>query len=168
VAHAGRGSADDRLAAELAAGKTVRDAAAAVGIAERTAHRRLTDAAFKARVAELRGRMIDAAAGRLADGMTSAADVLRELLTNPDPNVRHKSAAKLIELSLKTRDVTELEGRLAALEQQLAGGAAPGGGTGDVGDAGAVEETGDPRPSPVEPPGPEAGGLPPGSRPVDG
>ena len=68
VAHRGRQSADDRLAAELACGKTVRDAATATGVAERTAHRRQSEPEFRAKVADLRAGMVSAAAGRLADG----------------------------------------------------------------------------------------------------
>ncbi len=116
MAHRGRVSADDALAAGLAAGKAVKVAAAAAGVGERTAFRRLTDAAFKARVSALRGDMVATAAGRLADGMAEAADVMRALLADPDPHIRHKAAAKLIELSVRVRDQVELEDRLARLE----------------------------------------------------
>jgi hypothetical protein len=118
VAHRGRVSADDRLAAELAAGKTVRDAATAAGVAERTAHRRLADPGFKAHVADLRGQMVAAAAGQLADGMGEAAGVLRALLGSEDEHVRHKAAVKLIELGLKVVELAELERRVSELEQQ--------------------------------------------------
>src|SRR5690349_4617372 len=77
VAHRGRASADERLAAELAAGKTVRGAADAAGVSERTAFRRLADDRFTSRVADLRGQMVARAAGHLADGMAEAADALR-------------------------------------------------------------------------------------------
>jgi HEAT repeat protein len=116
MADRGRHPADDALAAELAAGKTVRDAATAAGVGERTAFRRLTDPAFKARVSELRGAMVVAAAGRLADGMAAAADVLRELLTHDDPHVRHKAAVKILEVGVSLRSAVEFEGRLIALE----------------------------------------------------
>jgi hypothetical protein len=118
VAHRGRRNADDRLAAELAAGKTVRDAAGAAGVGERTAHRRLAEPVFKMRVAELRGEMVAAAAGRLADGMGEAAAVLRGLLGSADEHVRHKAAAKLIELGLKVVELAELERRVSELEQR--------------------------------------------------
>ncbi len=116
MAHGGRHSADDALAAELAAGRTLRDAAAAAGMSERTAHRRLQDREFVARVAALRGVMVRAAAGRLADGMTQAADVLRALLASADEHVRHKAAVKLIELGVKVAELAELEQRVADLE----------------------------------------------------
>lgn len=120
MAGRGRADADDALAAALAAGRTVRDAAAAAGVAERTAFRRLADAGFRGRVSELRAGMVSAACGRLADGMAAAADVLRGLLADDDPHVRHKAAVKLIELGVRMRDATEVEARLADLERQLA------------------------------------------------
>jgi len=57
---------DDELILALAAGATVREAAEQAGISERTAHRRLADADFRRAVDEARGRMFDAALGRLA------------------------------------------------------------------------------------------------------
>ncbi len=119
MAHAGRRNADESLAAELAAGKTVRDAATAAGVAERTAFRRLEDPAFKARVAELRSEMVRTAAGRLVDGMTEAATVLRAGLTDVDANVRHKSAVKLIELGVKLTELAELQRRVEDLERHI-------------------------------------------------
>jgi hypothetical protein len=125
VAGRGRHSADDALAAELAAGKTVRDAATAAGVAERTAFRRMTDSNFKARVSALRGDMVATAAGRLADGMGEAAGVLRALLADGDVNVRHRAAVKLLELGLKVVEMAELQRRVDDLERRLTGGPNP-------------------------------------------
>lgn len=119
MSHNGRRTADEKLAAELAAGKSVREAATSAGVSERTAFRRLGDAAFKARVAELRSEMVRTAAGRLVDGMTEAAGVLRAGLTDPDANIRHKSAVKLIELGVKVTELAELEQRVEELEQMI-------------------------------------------------
>ncbi len=66
MAGRGRHSADDRLAAGLARGLTIRDAAAAAKVSERTAHRRNKDPRFRERVSELRREMLSAAAGRPA------------------------------------------------------------------------------------------------------
>lgn len=119
MAHGGRSGADELLAAELAAGKTVREAATAAGVSERTAHRRLESATFRARVAELHSALVRTAAGRLVAGMSEAADVLRAGLTHDDPHVRHKSATKLIELGVKVTELAELERRIAELEQRI-------------------------------------------------
>jgi hypothetical protein len=123
MADNGRRKRDDALAVSLAGGATLRDAAAAAGIGERTATRRWADAAFRRRVAELRGEMVGQALGRLADGMAAAADVLRALLgaENSDGEPRNEktrlaAAAKLLELGVRLRESVELEERLAALE----------------------------------------------------
>lgn len=116
MAHRGRTNADDLLAAALAAGKTAREAATAAGVAERTVFRRLADDPFRRRVSEHRAAMLGTAAGRLADTMTSAADVLRGLLGDPDPDVRHRAAVKVIELGAKLAELTDIERRLSELE----------------------------------------------------
>jgi hypothetical protein len=87
VAHRGRSTADEALAVALASGQTVRDAAAA-GIGERTATRRLADSDFHRRVAKLRAEMVQTALGRMTDAMTGAADTLRSLLTATSESVR--------------------------------------------------------------------------------
>jgi hypothetical protein len=130
VAAGGRRNADELLATALAAGKTVRDAAAAAGVSERTAYRRQEDEAFLHDVAALRSAMIDTAAGRLADGMAAAADVLRALLTANDDRVRLAAASKLIDSGLKLREVVELEEELAMLMKQVAAIKAAGQGSG--------------------------------------
>jgi hypothetical protein len=121
VAHRGRRNADESLAAELAAGKTVREAATAAGVSERTAHRRTADPAFKARVTDLRTQMVTRASGRLADGMTAAADVLRKLLTSKTESIRLRAAERLIELGLKVTELAELQQRVEELERRLEG-----------------------------------------------
>lgn len=109
----------DLIAVALAAGKSVAEAATAGGVSDRTVYRRLTDPAFKARVAELRAGMVDAAAGRLSEAMAGAALVLRNLMvTGAEEAVRLRAAAKLIELGLRVRDQVEIEARVRALEEK--------------------------------------------------
>ena len=115
----GRADADEALVALLAGGATVREAAATSGVSERTIARRLKEPAFCQRVSEVRSALVASAAGRLAGGMSEAADVLRDQLKSADPHVRHKSAVKLIELTLRVQEVTELRQRLDELEQRL-------------------------------------------------
>lgn len=106
----------DLAAAALATGQTVAGAAAAAGTTERNVYRWLQAPAFKARVAELRADAVARATGRLADGMSAAADVLRGLLAAERESVRLGAARSLIELGVKLRDSTEFEARLQALE----------------------------------------------------
>jgi hypothetical protein len=118
----GRGKGDDALALALASGQTLRDAADAAGIGERTATRRRADPAFRRRVDELRADLVARALGRLADGMTEAADVLRALLAaGTPPAVRLGAARSLLELGCRLRESVELEARLTALETATAG-----------------------------------------------
>jgi hypothetical protein len=121
VAHRGRSNADEALALAVATGQTLRDAAAANGIGERTATRRMADPAFRRRVAELRADMVARSLGRLADGMADAADTLRALLRAEGESVHLGAARALLELGTKLRESVELEERLAALEAALSG-----------------------------------------------
>jgi hypothetical protein len=116
VAHRGRRTADDALAVALATGRTVREAAAIAGVSERTATRRAADTAFRRHVAELRREMVQAALGRMTDGMTDAADTLRKLLKAKKESVRLGAARAICEKACKLRESAELEERIAALE----------------------------------------------------
>jgi hypothetical protein len=51
--------------------------------------------------------------------MSAAADVLKELLGHADANVRHRSAAKLIDLGLKITELVDLQHRVEQLERRL-------------------------------------------------
>jgi hypothetical protein len=117
MAHGGRRNADEALAALLAAGKTARDAAAEVGIAERTVARRLVDPKFRARIATLRAEMVQTALGKMSDGMTEAVDTLRMLLKAESDTVKLGAARSMIELVTKLRESTELNERLVRVEE---------------------------------------------------
>jgi hypothetical protein len=56
----------------------------------------------------------------MTDGMTDAADVLRQLLAAKSESVRLGAARSLLELGVKLRESVELEERLRALEEQIA------------------------------------------------
>jgi HEAT repeat protein len=122
VAHRGRQNADEALALAVASGQSLRDAAAAVCIGERTATRRAADPDFRQRVAELRTEMTSRALGRLADGMSAAADTLRQLLDAESESVRLGAARALLELGTKLREAIELASKVDELEQLLKGG----------------------------------------------
>lgn len=61
----GRHRADESLMANLAAGTSVQEAAVKAGVGERTAFRRLNDPKFRQRLAETKGRMLEAVSTRL-------------------------------------------------------------------------------------------------------
>jgi hypothetical protein len=114
----GRRKGADTLALALAGGETLRDAARLAGVGERTAARRWADSAFRRRVCDLRGDMVQRALGRMADGMAEAAGTLRQLLAAASESVRLGAARALLEVGLKVREAVELEARLAELERQ--------------------------------------------------
>jgi len=117
MAENGRRKRDDAFAVALAAGQTLRAAAAAVGIGERTATRRWADPAFRRRVTELRTEMTSRALGIITDGMTDAAFTLRKLLKAKSESVRLSACRALLELGVKLRESVELEERFAELER---------------------------------------------------
>jgi hypothetical protein len=129
VAHRGRRNADEALALALASGQTLRDAAPAAGVSERTAGRRWVDPAFRRRVSELRGEMVQRSLGRMADGMSEAADVLRKLLAAESETVRLGAARSMLELGVKLREsvtfaeeMAELRAAVEAIESRRSPG----------------------------------------------
>src|SRR5262245_36119276 len=113
----GRSAADEALAAALAAGRTVADAADAADVSERTAYRRLADDAFRARVTQLRQEMVDRVVGSLAEASGRAVRTLRRLLGASTPAaVRRSAAASILAELTRIRSTVELEERLARLE----------------------------------------------------
>ena len=117
MAENGRRKRDDALVLALACGQTIRDAARAADIGERTATRRMSDPAFRQRVEKLRSDMVCRALGKMADGMADAADKLRQLLAAKSEAVQLGACRALLELGVKLRESVELEQRLIALEQ---------------------------------------------------
>jgi phage terminase small subunit len=113
-----RGDAALQLA--LACGNTVVQAAAKAGVSERTVYRRLNDPGFRERIEALRTDMVKRAAALLIAAMSFAAKTLVALLSTTTPAaVRRQATRDIIELSQKLREITILEKRLAALEQNL-------------------------------------------------
>ena len=109
----------DHVAVLLAAGSTAVDAAAKVGIHERTVRRWLDEPVFRSDVERLRAEMVTAALGRLSATMATAAEELGDLIKSPDPHVRYKAARAVIELAAKLRETVELERRVEELERRL-------------------------------------------------
>lgn len=120
MAHRGRRNADEALALAVATGQSLRVAAQTAGIGERTASRRWADPIFRGRVNELRGELVQRSLGRLADGMSEAADVLRGLLAAESESVRLGAARSVLELGVRLRESVELEQRLRDLEERSA------------------------------------------------
>lgn len=103
----------------MAAGKGVKEAAAAANVSERTAVRRNADPVFRKRVADLRSEATCQAVGKLASGAAAAADKLRSLVDAEDPDVAFKAAKALLELTIKLTEFGELAATVAELKRNL-------------------------------------------------
>jgi len=114
----GTPTGEDVLILALAAGATVREAAEQAGVGERTAHRRLADADFRRAVSRARGRMFDAALGRLASLASKAAGIFERLMGSDQPSVARRAAKAVLELGPRLRESTELGERISRLAGQ--------------------------------------------------
>jgi hypothetical protein len=107
------------LALALAAGMSAAAAAEQAQVCERTVRRRLANPAFRRLVARLRGQMLDAALGRMADNMTRAADKIARLVDCDDEALGLRAARTLMSLGLRLRDSVELADRVQELEREF-------------------------------------------------
>jgi hypothetical protein len=120
VAHQKKNERDAKVLMALACGATVAAAARQTGASERTIYRRLADPQFKRELQVLREDMVQRASGTLTAAGTEAVKALLELLKSATPHATRLGAARaVLELGVKLREAAELEGRIAALEQQL-------------------------------------------------
>src|SRR5262249_20620564 len=95
------------------------DAARKAGVSEGTAYKRLKTPTFQARVRELRSEMVKTAAGKLADAMTEAAEVLRKLLDSSSEGIQLRAAVALMDQCVKVVELAELQERVEFLEGAL-------------------------------------------------
>ena len=102
----------------IAAGKTQEEAAAEAACGTRTIKTWVSDLpAFTRRISELRAEMTSRALGKLLENMFSAADTLGYLCRKGKSEMIRLSAARaILELSPKLHESTEMQTRLAALE----------------------------------------------------
>jgi hypothetical protein len=112
----GNPKGESGLIAALAAGQTVKAAAASAGVSERTAHRRLEDAGFWQAVVDARAKLVDNALGQLADASAAAVTTLRALLDADGETARLGAARAILELGNKLRESVEFEQRISRLE----------------------------------------------------
>jgi hypothetical protein len=122
AAHAQK-KAEDKLLLALTCGATVDTAAREAGVSPRTVYRRLEDPAFCRRLQTLRADIVQRTAGTLTAAGAEAVRTLLELLkSGVAPNTRLGAARTVLESGMRLREITELEERLATLEQLNAQG----------------------------------------------
>jgi hypothetical protein len=112
----------EQLAFALACGASVENAARQAGVSRSTAHRRLKDPAFLAKLQTLAAEMVrQQTAAMTASGMVFVSTVL-ELAKPPNPGKLLLGAARTgLEYGMKMRVGNEVEQRLAALERRVNG-----------------------------------------------
>jgi hypothetical protein len=93
----------DRFILAIASGRTVRAAAKAAGISERTARRHTADSVVQMRIAARRRQLVSRAVGRLSAGMTAAARELDRLLRDPSAKVRLGTARTILDFGARLR-----------------------------------------------------------------
>jgi hypothetical protein len=108
-----------RVAALLASGSTIRNAAAETSAGERTIYHWLDDAGYRAFVASLRGRLLDETLGRLSGAAGAAVGVLKDLLDHDNAHVRLRAALGILDARVKYREHVELDQRLLDLEGRV-------------------------------------------------
>ena len=110
----------DKFAAELAAGATVRDAAAIAGLSERTATRRWAEPATKAKVNRMRSELVASAVGRLARRAGEMVDVLMTIAA--DEHADHGARIRAADTALRhlgsLQGDSDIRSRLDVLEAE--------------------------------------------------
>ena len=118
----GKRQADLQLLTALACGATVEQAAAKTKLSESTVYRRLKDPAFLQRLQALKAEMVQRAAAMLTAAAMESVKTLLELQKSTNTGaVRLGAARSVLEMGVKLREVADLERRIVALEEQLAG-----------------------------------------------
>lgn len=112
----------EKALSALLSNPSVREAAKASGMAERTLFRYLRDPTFSERVREARRGLMDNLQTRLQAKAEGAAKILSDIAEDEGKpaSVRVAAARIIIESALKSHEQTELIERLNALEQAQA------------------------------------------------
>jgi hypothetical protein len=117
-----RKEADHVLLVALACGSTIENAAVKAGVGHSTVSRRLGDPVFAKKLQDMKSGMVRRTAAMLTAAASESVKTLLELQSQiSPPAVRLGAARAIVELGAKLRETAELQDRISALEQQLAG-----------------------------------------------
>jgi len=105
------------LATRVAAGLSVRAAAAEIGCSERQGYTIAATMEFRELVSKLKTESIQRAAAILADAATRAASVLSELLNSEDEKTKLAAAVKILSTLAPLSEFVELRKRVDDLEK---------------------------------------------------
>jgi hypothetical protein len=108
--------------AALLSERTLGEAAKRAGIGERTLYTWLGEPNFKAALRSAEREILDEVTRRLSAGQSLALDTLQKLVTSArHESTKLRASVAWLELSLKFRDINDIEDRLTALEAALHG-----------------------------------------------
>ena len=111
---------DDALLIALACGATVETASAKSGLSQRTVYRRLEDGTFRKKLQSYRNDLVARATSMLTAAMMEAVKTMLNLMGSSHGAAARLGAARsILELGLKLRQATELEERMALIEERL-------------------------------------------------
>ncbi len=116
-------SKQEKAIPALLACSTLAEAAAVVGVTDRTLYNWLQDESFQAEYRAARWQSAGQAIARLQSIASQAAEALQDVYTDKgNPASARVSAARcVLELSIKAVELENLEARITALEQQKEG-----------------------------------------------
>jgi predicted DNA-binding transcriptional regulator YafY len=111
----------DSILQALLSHRTVREAAAAAKVTERTVYEYLSDPAFSARYQAARDDIIRGAANALRAHLSEAVDTIAAAMVDPKarPQDRLAAAKTIIDYAAKFTDTQDLLERVSALENNM-------------------------------------------------
>jgi len=103
----------------ILAHKTIRAAAMASNLADRTLWRYLEDEPFKQALRKAQEGLYKEITNRLTTGMNQALDELESLMTGANSEgVRRQAVSEWLSLALRLRELTDIETRISDLESR--------------------------------------------------
>lgn len=114
-------SKQQKALTELLAQPSVKAAAVSAGVSEASLWRWLQVPAFQEALRQARGRVLECTLTALQSASQQAVETLTTIMKDSlaHPTARVSAARTVLEMTIKGREILEVEARLAALEQNL-------------------------------------------------
>jgi len=112
-------SRKNKALAALISEPTIKGAAEVAGIGERTIYQYLSDAEFRAELANAESELLANANRILIKGQEIALKILMDVMENSTDNNRRLAAVSWLELTLRLRELVSIEERIKKLEDRL-------------------------------------------------
>jgi len=101
--------------------RSIPDAAAIVGISQRSMYRWLASPIFRAELAQAEGLAIDTAERNLVRMVDGAMDIIRDVMADMEipPGVRLRASQMVLDNLIRLRELQTMEERLSRLENMI-------------------------------------------------